>query len=196
MPTTEPSVTATPPSRPVRADAARNRERLLAAADDAFAERGTEASLEDVARRAGVGIGTLYRHFPTRDDLVAALIEGEVEDLVALAGDLLTGPDPRAALRTWLAALIAHVTRYRGLASSLVDARCGEGRLTESCHRQEAAAAALVERAAAAGHLRDEVAVADVLALVSALAWLAEGGREADPEHLLDLVLDGLSARM
>jgi AcrR family transcriptional regulator len=181
------------PARRVRADAVRNRERLLAAADDAFAARGTEASLEDVARRAGVGIGTLYRHFPTRDDLVAALIEGEVHDLVALADDLLASPDPGAALRRWLTALIGHVTRYRGLASSLVDARCGEGRLSESCHRQEAAAAALVERAQAAGALRDDVTVADVLDLVSALAWLAEGDRPVAPTRLLELVLDGLA---
>ena len=180
-------------ARRVRADAVRNRERLLAAADDAFAERGTEASLEDVARRAGVGIGTLYRHFPTRDDLVAALIEGEVHDLVALADDLLASPDPGVALRSWLTALIGHVTRYRGLASSLVDARCGEGRLSESCHRQEAAATALVERARDAGALRDDVAVADVLDLVSALAWLAEGDRPVAPNRLLDLVLDGLA---
>jgi len=179
--------------RPRRADAQRNRDRLLGAAAEAFAERGTDASLEEVARRAGVGIGTLYRHFPTRDDVVAALIAGEVEGLVALGDQLLAADDAGTALRTWLAALIRHVTRYRGLASSLVDARCGEGRLSESCHRQEAAAAALVERAQRAGAVRPDVTVADVLDLASALAWLRERGRHPDDDRLLDVVLDGLA---
>ena len=146
-----------------------------------------------MARRAGVGIGTLYRHFPSRDDLVAALIAGEVERLVVLSDDLLGTPDAGGALRTWLAALIRHVTRYRGLATSLVDARGGHGRLTESCHRQEAAAAALVERAQQAGAVRADVTVADVLDLASALAWLRERGRRPADDRLLDVVLDGLA---
>ena len=179
-------------ARPLRADARRNRERLLRSAAVAFAERGTDASLEDVARHAGVGIGTLYRHFPTRDDLVGALIEGQVDELVALGGELLGADDPLDALRTWLTALIAHVARYRGLATSLVDARCGRGRLAESCHRQEAAAAALVERARASGALRPDVTVAEVLDLVSALGWLAERDAPTAATRLLDLVVEGL----
>ncbi len=102
-------------------------------------------------------------------------------------------PDAGVALRTWLAALIRHVTRYRGLATSLVDARGGHGRLTESCHRQEAAAAALVERAQEAGAVRADVTVADVLDLASALAWLRERGRHPADDRLLDVVLDGLA---
>lgn len=181
-----------PSDRPLRADARRNRERLLRSAAVAFAERGTDASLEDVARHAGVGIGTLYRHFPTRDDLVAALIDDEVADLVTRADELLGADDPLGALRTWLVALIAHVARYRGLATSLVDARGGRGRLAESCHRQEAAAAALVERARTSGALRADVTVAEVLDLVSALGWLAERDAPTAASRLLDLVVGGL----
>jgi AcrR family transcriptional regulator len=191
MAATDESLTAT---RPLRADARRNRARLLDAADAAFADHGTSASLEDVARRAGVGIGTLYRHFPTRDDLVEAVIHDGVDDLVALADRLLDDDDPLAALRTWLRALVDHAARYRGLATALVAAGCGgEGRLTEACHRQEAAADALVARARSTGRLREDVTTSDVLDLVSALAWLAEQGRrDTADDRLLDLILDGV----
>ena len=182
-------------TRPLRADARRNRARLLDAATAAFAEAGTDASLEEVARRAGLGIGTLYRHFPARDDLVEAVIHDSVDDLVAEADRLLAADDPFVALRTWLQGLVSHIARYRGLATSMVAAACGEGRLTDACHRQEAAASALVERARAAGALRPDVRVDEVLDLVSAVAWVAEGGRPHDEGRLLDLVLDGLRPR-
>lgn len=178
--------------RPLRADARRNRARLLEAASAAFAEHGTDASLEDVARRAGLGIGTLYRHFPTRDDLVEAVIHDEVDEIVASGAELLGADDPFAALRTWLRAIVAHAAGYRGLASSLAAAADGESRLADACNRKAATAVALVERARRAGALRADAAVDDVLDLVSALAWVAEQGRRHDVDRLLDLVLDGL----
>lgn len=180
-------------ARPLRADARRNRDHLLAAAAAVFAESGTAASLEDVARRAEVGIGTLYRHFPTRDDLIEAVIHDGVDDLVAAADTLLADEeDPLVALRIWLKGVVAHAAGYRGLATSMAVAASGEGRLTDACHRQEAAAAALVERARGAGALRPDVRVDEVLDLVSAVAWVAEQGRPHDHGRLLDLVLDGM----
>ena len=181
-------------ARPLRADARRNRSRLLDAATAVFAEAGTVASLEDVARRAGLGIGTLYRHFPTRDDLIEAVIHDGVDDLVVRADELLAADDPFVALRTWLRDLVTHAASFRGLAKSMVAATCGQGRLTDACHRQEAAASALVERARGAGALRPDVRVDEVLDLVSAVAWVAEQGRPHDSGRLLDLVLDGLRA--
>lgn len=179
--------------RPQRADARRNRARLLDAATTEFAESGTAASLEDVARRAGLGIGTLYRHFPTRDDLIEAVIHDGVDDLVAAADTLLADEeDPLVALRTWLKGVVAHAASYRGLATSMAAAASGEGRLTDACHRQEGAATALVERARGVGALRPDVRVDEVLDLVSAVAWVAEQGRPHDHGRLLDLVLDGM----
>lgn len=179
--------------RPQRADARRNRARLLDAATTEFAESGTAASLEDVARQAGLGIGTLYRHFPTRDDLIEAVIHDSVDDLVASAATLLAGEDdPLVALRTWLRGVVAHAARYRGLATSMAAAASGEGRLADACHKQEAAASALVERARRAGVLRPDVRVDEVLDLVTAVAWVTEEGRPHDAGRLLDLVLDGV----
>jgi len=181
--------------RPRRADARRNRARLLEAAEQAFAAGGTEASLEQVARRAGVGIGTLYRHFPTRDDLVEALVREGMEHLVGEAADLLDADGPGDALRGWLADLVRHGARYRGLAASLAAARHGEGRLADACHRQEAALTALVDRARRAGDLRADVTVEDVLDLVSGLIWAAEQRADVDVERLVDLLLAGLQPR-
>lgn len=188
-----PTPSATPEAdRPLRADARRNRARLLEAAGAAFAEHGTAASLEDVARRAGVGIGTLYRHFPSRDDLIEAVIHDEVDEIVASGAALVGADDPVDALRTWLRAIVAHAARFRGLAASLAAAADGTGCLADACNRKAATAAALLERARQAGALRADAAVDDVLDLVSALAWVAEQGRRDDVDRLLDIVLDGL----
>jgi AcrR family transcriptional regulator len=184
-PTTEP--------RPLRADAQRNRARLLDAAQTAFAARGIDASLDEIARQAGVGIGTLYRHFPTRDDLVEALIHNRVGELVELSERLLDADDPFDALRTWLQAVVRHAASYRGLAASLVAANCGDdSRLTTACHAQEAAGAALFDRAQERGAVRADATVHDMLDLVSAIVWVTEQGPRHDSDRLLTLALDGL----
>jgi AcrR family transcriptional regulator len=189
-------MTATPRAvdrpRPRRADARRNRARLVEAARTAFAEAGADVPLEEVARRAGVGIGTLYRHFPCRDDLIEAVVGDRVDELVAEAEELLGADDPVGALRRWLRAAVDLAVGYRGLAASLVAAAQGEGRLSEAFRRQEAAADALVARAREVGGLRADVTTAEVLGLASAVAWLVEQGRATDPDRLLDLVVDGL----
>ncbi len=125
---------AQPPAG-LRADARRNYERLLAEARSAFAEHGTDASLEDVARRAGVGIGTLYRHFPNRHALMSAVFEDAVSDLLARSRELLTDPQPCTALVTWLREIVTHAGEYRGLARALMsvsyDADFGAGQVQQ-----------------------------------------------------------------
>src|SRR5215216_6625186 len=104
----------------LRADARRNRDRLIAAAREAFAERGAEASLDDIARRAGVGPGTLYRHFPTRLTLIEAVYRDGVEALCAEARDLMSSPSPGEALATWLRSVLSYAGEKRGLATALM----------------------------------------------------------------------------
>src|SRR5256885_13044970 len=107
-------------SRPMRADARRNYDRLLDAAKAAFAEHGTDAPLDDIAKRAGVGSGTLYRHFPTRLDLIEAVFVQRIDNLVVRAAELAEGPDPEEALLTFLRIVLDHSNSYRGLASVLM----------------------------------------------------------------------------
>lgn len=109
-----------PTTRPMRADARRNRDRLLTEARLAFAAHGTTASLEDIARRADVGIGTLYRHFPNRQALLSAVFEEAVGDLLAHARAQLDAPEPCSALLAWLRDIITHAGEYRGLAQALM----------------------------------------------------------------------------
>jgi AcrR family transcriptional regulator len=191
------SVQTPPPvdteDRPLRADAVRNRARLLEAADDAFTSRGTEASLDDIARSAGVGIGTLYRHFPTRDDLVEALIRSHSQRLLAQAAELLEADDPFDALRTWFRAMLHYSATYRGLATSFVEATCAErGRLANACQEQSAAGAALLARAQEHGVVRADVTSGEAIDLVSAISLVTERGQRTNGDRLLDLALDGL----
>jgi len=183
--------------RPLRADARRNRARLLDEARVAFGERGTEASLDEIARRAGVGIGTLYRHFPTRDDLVESLISGEVQRLGTLSASLAEADDPFDALRTWLQALVRHACAFRGLAESLVTAAGGEGRLAMACHDTESAGQVLFERAQRSGHVRPDASTQDVVDLACSIAWITERSERdlGEGDRLLDLALDGLRAQ-
>jgi AcrR family transcriptional regulator len=179
--------------RPLRADALRNRARLLEVADEAFSADGTEASLDDIARRAGLGIGTLYRHFPTREDLVEELIRSHSQRLLARVDELLGADDPFEALRTWSRELLHHSATYKGLATSFVEATCADrGRLAGACREQTAAGAALLARAQQLGHVRSDVTADEVLDLVSAITLVAEHGQRTNGDRLLDLALAGL----
>lgn len=188
--------TATPaPARVMRADARRNYERLLAEARTAFAAHGAEASLEDVARRAGVGIGTLYRHFPNRDALLSAVFEDAVADLLARSRELLADPNPCAALVTWLREMITQASEYRGLARTLMsvghDADSALARCSDPIRE---AGGALLARAQEAGTVREDVAIGDLLQLTHAIALAAEE-TSSDPDladRLLTLTLRGL----
>jgi AcrR family transcriptional regulator len=162
--------------KPMRADARRNYERLLEEAQRAFAEHGVEASLEDIARRAGVGIGTLYRHFPTRDALLETLLRARFDAQAERARELLTHPEPLAALQTWLSGLSDESSR-----------------LYASCHEMREAGSHLVERAKNEGALREDVTTDELLLLLHAASWA--GGHLPGPggmHRLLALVFEGL----
>ncbi|MYT33379.1 TetR/AcrR family transcriptional regulator [Streptomyces sp. MspMP-M5] len=181
--------------RPMRADARRNYERLLAEARTAFTEHGTDTSLEDIARRAGVGIGTLYRHFPHRTALMGAVFQGEVEALLGYARELADAPQPCTALVDWLRALITHAGTYRGLSRALMTASADESSGMARCRVPlSEAGAALLTRAQQAGAVRRGVAIGDLLQLTNGIALAAEESPD-DPEladRLLTLTLRGL----
>jgi AcrR family transcriptional regulator len=179
----------------MRADARRNYERLLMAAHTVFAEQGTNASLEEIARRAEVGIGTLYRHFPTRDALLEALLNEGFRALQRKAEALLESDSPRDALAEWLRQFASGSATYRGLSGSVLATAQQEGSpLYDSCHGMTTAGARLVIRAQEMKELRPDVNPLDVLALAGAVSWVAEqlpddGGL---PHRLLGLVMDAL----
>ena len=177
-----------------RADAARNRERLLRAAKAVFGAGGSNASLEAVAREAGVGIGTLYRHFPTREALFEAVYRHEVEQLVELAGQLAAHPAPVEALRQWLRANVAFVATKKGMAAALALAAHGPTHLKAyTAERLAAAVGDLMHRAVAAGELRADIGPMDVLRLLVSLSHGSDApGWQENVVRLLDVFVDGL----
>jgi AcrR family transcriptional regulator len=190
----KPAPNAAAPRRE-RADARRNRERVLAAAEATFAEQGPEASLEEIARRAEVGIGTLYRHFPTRQALVEAVFRDSVVSLCDQATALGCEASPYEALRAWLRLQLAHAGTYGTLAASsmltsLDDERAGP------CQAMKQSASVLLARAQAAGEVRVDVDVDDVMRLVGALAIAIDDAPDADEraDRLFGLMMDGLRA--
>ena len=183
--------------KPLRKDAARNREKLLAAAVVLFAERGTDGSLEEVAKRAGVGIGTLYRHFPTRDALVEAAYRNEVAQLRAAAGELLAELPPDAALEAWMGRFVDYGTAKRGMRDALQSIAGGGADLFAETRGQVTEAVAVLLRAGAeAGTLRADVEPEDVLRAMGAIWMVADGDEFPDQAmRILRLVLDGLRYR-
>jgi AcrR family transcriptional regulator len=189
MSTTEPLLT-----RPKRADARRNYEKVLTAARAAFAEGGESTSLEEIARRAGVGIGTLYRHFPNRQALLEALYVGEVEE-VCRSAEELSDVDPWAALNTWFERFIAYVATKRALADELLNYLDRDAELFRTCRVSLfAAGEPLLARAQEAGVVRPDVTVDDVISMVIGIAKIPS----SDPSqtgHILRIALDGLRYR-
>ncbi|MFG1703106.1 TetR/AcrR family transcriptional regulator [Nonomuraea sp. M3C6] len=180
-----------------RADARRNRERILMVARVVVAEQGTEASLRDIARRAEVGLGTLYRHFPTREALLEALLRQGFDRLAARAEALADAGSPREALLEWLRDFAGGAGAYRGLAGSMMATLNDEASpLYASCHGMQAAAGRLLERAQAVGHIRGDIDGTDLFALVNALSWITDQAPSLAPrrDHLFSLVMDGLAA--
>ncbi|MCX5299985.1 TetR/AcrR family transcriptional regulator [Streptomyces sp. NBC_00193] len=191
-----PKDAATPPRRPLRADARRNADKILAAAGALIAEHGADASLEEVARRAGVGSATLHRHFPSRQALLEAVFKGRVEALCARADELLAEPDPGQALSTWLRSVGAHAVTNRGLGASLMrDAAPAPG---ETCHDMITRAGdALLARAREANAVRPEITTGRLLKLVGAIALATEQDTDgpAEADLLLEIAIDGVRAR-
>ncbi len=199
MTTTDPvpasTTAACPDSVPMRADARRSRAKLLEAATAAFAENGADAPLDDIARRAGVGIGTLYRHFPTRTDLQAAVYRSQVQSVCDAADDLIVSTSPEQALIGWVRALGAYLVTKRGLANALISAVGKDSELMNGCMTaMREAADRLVSNAQQAGALRSDVSARDVLRLVHGIAVATEGSPE-DSDRLMAIMVDGLRAR-
>ncbi|MFC8800981.1 TetR/AcrR family transcriptional regulator [Promicromonospora sp. NPDC057138] len=176
--------------RPRRADARRNFDALLVAARDAFAEHGTGASLDEIARSAGVGIGTLYRNFPTRDALVEAVYVNEVESLVSAAQGLVDRP-PWEAFERWL----DHFVDYVGTKRVLVEGLNRESPVMRSCRgAMYAAGEPLLQRAQEAGAARTDVSIEDVVRLVSGVTG-AVYLDAAQAQRVLGMAIDGVRAR-
>jgi AcrR family transcriptional regulator len=176
----------------MRADARRSRTKLLEAATEAFAETGAAAPLEDIARRAGVGIGTLYRHFPTRVDLQAAVYRSQVETVCAAADEYIISASPEQALAGWLRAMAAYLATKRGLSRALVEAIGRDSQLITSCWgAMNDATERLMTRAQAAGTLRQDIKPMDVLRLVHGVVIATEQA-PGETDRLLGLMLDGL----
>jgi AcrR family transcriptional regulator len=180
-------------SRPKRADARRNYDKLIAAAREAFTERDRSASLEDIARRARVGIGTLYRHFPARGDLIEAVYIEEVQAL-ADSAETFGDKDPWDALSAWLHRFIGYVATKQALADELF-ASGTDRPLFQSCRESlRVAGAPLLRRAQEAGEVRPDVDIDSVISMVGGIAKIPSD----DPERvarILDVALDGLRYR-
>ena len=189
----------TPPDRPVgpkRADARRNYELLIEAATQAFAERGADdVSLEEIARRAGVGIGTLYRHFPARQNLLEAVYRDQVDGLEVLAGKLLTSEAPGEALGQWLRAFAAFGRTKRSLSTALVATIGKDSALLSECSRiLRGCTEALLTRAQEAGEVRPDIQPYDLIKLTHGLIVAAESapGDSGQIDRILSLMMGGL----
>jgi AcrR family transcriptional regulator len=179
--------------RVIRADAARNRALLLAAAEDEFAERGITASVADIARRAGVAKGTVFRHFPAKEDLIAAIVCGHIAVLAEAAFKLADSSDPGAALLEFLT--IAADQRQRHDLTFLMSASDGDHRVAEARDALHANLERLVDRACTSGAIRDDVTEADIFLLMCAPIHVVENLTAPAPllwQRYLAIIFDGL----
>jgi AcrR family transcriptional regulator len=187
---------STDSARKPRADGQRNRERLMEAAKVAFAEVGADVSLEQIARRAGVGIGTLYRHFPTRDAIVEAVYRREVSQLASSAERLLGDVTPGEALHGWMRLFVDYIATKKLIAPALGALVGGTSDLYAASGAQIAGAMTLlVARAAAAGDIRADADPEDLLRALVGFTYGANGpGWQASALRLIDLLMDGLES--
>ena len=181
-------------ARPKRADARRNYEKVLTAAREAFAEGGESTALEEIARRAGVGIGTLYRHFPNRQALLEALYVDEVEEVCRTAAEL-EDTEPWEALSTWFRRFIGYIATKQALAAELMNYVERDAEVFKASRAALwDAGGPLLSRAQDAGVVRRDVEIGDVIQMVIAIAKIPA----ADPsqtERMLEIALDGLRYR-
>ncbi len=185
------------PERKPRADAERNRDLLLATAKAAFAAKGAMASLEEIARQAGVGIGTLYRHFPTRDALIEAVYQSDVEQLCGAAERFVREQAPVEALRSWLLLLIEHLAAKRIMGTALQSMKGDTAHLyAASTVLMDEAATLLVDNAVARGDLVCEMPPLDLLRAIAGVANLGPGPSwEKSATQLVDVLLAGMKTR-
>jgi AcrR family transcriptional regulator len=183
-----------PLARPQRADARRNYEKVLAAARDAFTEGGAETSLEGIARRAGVGIGTLYRHFPNRQALLEAVYVDEVQELCRSAGDL-NGLPAWEAFVGWMRRFVGYMQTKQALAKELLDYMERDADLFQSCRvALFAAGGPLLERAQREGVVRGDTDLSEVIQMVGGIAKIPTS-EPGQVDHILEIALDGLRYR-
>ena len=181
-----------------RADAVRNRARLLEVATAVFEEQGPDASLEEIARTAGVGIGTLYRHFPTRESLLEAVFAERIETVTALGDELLEAPDAFDALTRWLRAHLTNASACQGLVGSVVIDLLDDHLLGEDheppCAQMREVGAQLLKRAQDEGTARPDAHADDLVRLVNALVSATDDAddRAALTDRLFTLMVDGL----
>ena len=188
-------MSATESARPLRADARENREKLLRVASERFAAGGPDVPLEQIAREAGVGIGTLYRHFPTREALIEAVYRNEVDQVCAAADTLLAERAPADALAEWMTRFVGYAATKRGLASALKSIAASQAGLFPSTRdRMREAIGKLLEAGIAAGEVRPDVTAEDVFTSMNAI-WTIDGQGEAwaaQALRVLGLLIDGL----
>jgi len=183
-------------TRPLRADAERNRQRILEAARTLFAERGVDVSVDDIAAAAGVGVGTFYRRFPDRESLVEAIFVSKLERVAQTAREALRIADPWDAFRSFVVDVARMHARDRGLKDVLLCSERGREQVAEARAVIRPLAAELLERAQAAGALRDDVAAFDIPMIFQAVSAIADMTRDVSPdyfERLLTLIVDGLA---
>jgi AcrR family transcriptional regulator len=176
-----------------RADAVRNRQRVLSAARDAFAEQGPGVSLDDVARRAGVGPGTVHRHFPTKDALFAAVIADRLQELAGLAAGLAGAGDPGAAFYEFFHRLAAEAAQNLALSAALSDPAAAGETLRTAGHDLETALTVLLRRAQDAGAVRRDLTTTELHAVLAGAVLMEQRLPEASKGHGLRLVADGLA---
>jgi AcrR family transcriptional regulator len=184
-------------TRKPRADAVRNRERVLEAAREVFSAGGPDASLEAVARTAGVGIGTLYRHFPTREALFEAVYRREVQQLADLAEQLKHETPAIEALRHWMRSNVKFVATKKGMSAALALAAYKNSKLfSYSFDRLTRAVAGLLERAIAIGEIRDDISPEDLLRALIGMCYMHDQpGWQTSVLRLVDVFIDGLRVR-
>jgi AcrR family transcriptional regulator len=183
------------PVRPLRRDAERNRERILKAASEVFTERGLDVSLDEVARHAGVGVGTVYRRFRTKEDLVEALFVDRIEEVAALAEKATHASDPWSGLAGFMEEAATMLARDLGLRQMMMFATYGGDKVRYARERNQPLVTRLVERAQAAGQLRSDLRPTDIPFILFVLTEAAQLASPVSPEiwrRYLTLVLDGL----
>lgn len=181
----------------MRSDARKNYDHILAVARDLLSGDGADASLRDIARKAGVGDGTLHRHFPTREALLEALLRTRFDELTLKAGELAQSEQADEALLRWLREAIAVTHSYKGVIAPMVAAIADENSaLHSSCVDLRQAGAKLLHRAQAKGLARQDMDGNDLFALISALAWLADQPPLVPrADHLFDIISDAVLSR-
>ena len=179
--------------RKPRADAQRNRERILEVAKQEFTRSGASASLDDIAKQAGVGPGTLYRHFPTRDELIEAVYRSEVEKLAAAEGEFAQRLPALEALRAWMLLFVDYIATKKIIAPALNSLVGGPSKVFEACHGQIwAAVRALVKRAVKSGDIRKDLDPVDLLRALIGVANIASGDEwQQSARRLVDILLTG-----